>query len=338
MALTLAELCAGTEKDYGMTLIAGEKGIDNMVQWVHYIEGGEVPRFLHGYELVFTTGMENHNTDWLIKFAEKLHEYRACGFVINLGPYVKDVPSEVIDYCNRVNLPLYTIPWETRIIDITYEMCHHIVTDEKQSRNVADTFIYAINNPLREEKYKPELEKIGFVDGEPYEVAALRLDIEKDRLETIERMAKYNAIRRLNRYTERHSVFTLEPVIMIICQGIEHSDFEKEIRELAESLKGPCKGKAAAGTAASETNGSRIYKSYRCACDIVKISLEKGEVFNRYEDMGVYKILMAADDKGCLKSYCDEFLGPIREYDAKNNTDYLDTLRLYLENLSLIHI
>ena len=86
MALTLAELCAGTEKDYGMTLIAGEKGIDNMVQWVHYIEGGEVPRFLHGYELVFTTGMENHNTGWLIKFAEKLHEYRACGFVISLGP------------------------------------------------------------------------------------------------------------------------------------------------------------------------------------------------------------------------------------------------------------
>lgn len=336
MALTLAELCAGTEKDYGMTLIAGEKGIDNMVQWVHYIEGGEVPRFLHGYELVFTTGMENHNTGWLIKFAEKLHEYRACGFVINLGPYVKDVPSEVIDYCNRVSLPLYTIPWETRIIDITYELCHHIVTDEKQSRNVADTFIYAINNPLREEKYKPELEKIGFVDGEPYEVAALKIDMDKEKLESAERVAKYNAIRRLNKYTQRHSVFSLESVIIIICQGIEQSIFEKEIKELAESLKELCDGKIAAGTAVSETNGSKIYKAYRCACDVVKISLTKGEIFNKYSDMGVYKILMAADDKECLKNYCDEFLGALRDYDEKNNTDYLNTLRLYLENDSSI--
>lgn len=336
MALTLAELCAGTEKDYGMKLIAGEKGVDNMVQWVHYIEGGEVPRFLHGYELVFTTGMENHNTGWLIKFAEKLHDYRACGFVINLGPYVKDIPHDVIEYCNEVNLPLYTIPWETRIIDITYEMCHHIVTDEKQSRNIADTFIYAINNPLREEKYKPELEKIGFIDGEAYEVAALKMDIEKEKLEVAERMAKYNAIRRLNKYTERHSVFTLESVIMIICQGIGQKEFEKEIEELAESLKGLCGGRVAAGTAASETNGSKIYKSYRCACDIVKISLEKGEVFNRYDDMGIYKILMAADDKEILKNYYNEFLGPVKEYDQKNNTDYIDTLRLYLENDSSI--
>ena len=69
MALTLAELCLDTKKDYGMTLIAGEKGIDNMVQWVHYIEGGEAPRFLHGYELVFTTGMENRDTGWLLNFA-----------------------------------------------------------------------------------------------------------------------------------------------------------------------------------------------------------------------------------------------------------------------------
>lgn len=334
MALTLAELCAGTEKDYGMRLIAGEKGIDNMVRWVHYIEGGEVPRFLHGYELVFTTGMENHDTDWLIKFAERLHEYGACGFVINLGPYVKNVPSEVMEYCDRVGLPLYTIPWETRIVDITYEMCHHIVIDEKQSRNVADTFIYAINNPLRSDKYAPELEKAGFAEGEPYRLAAIRLDEDREKQEGAERMARYNAIRRLNKYTERHSVFYLEPDIVIICQGIDAGDFEREIRELAEGLKDT--ENIAAGTAGGENSGSKLYRAYRRACGIAKVSMEKGQIFNRYADMGVYRILMAAEDRDSLKDYCDDFLGPLREYDEKNGTDYRDTLRLYLENDSSI--
>ena len=64
MALTLEELCRNSENDYGMMLIAGEKGTDNIVQWVHYIEGGEVPRFLHGYELVFTTGIAHQDTGW----------------------------------------------------------------------------------------------------------------------------------------------------------------------------------------------------------------------------------------------------------------------------------
>lgn len=336
MALTLAELCAGTEKDYGMKLIAGQRGLDNMVRWVHYIEGGEVPRFLHGYELVFTTGMENHDTDWLIKFAEKLHEYGACGFVINLGPYVRDIPPEVMAYCDRVNLPLYTIPWETRIVDITYEMCHHIVTDEKQSRNIADTFIYAINNPLRAEKYVPELEKAGFAEGEAYQTAALRIETEGEMLESAERTARYNAIRRLNKYTERHTVFHLEQNLMIICQGMAQEDFEREIMELAEGLRELFGGRTSAAAAEEETAASRLSRACRCACDMVKISMDKGEIFNRYADMGVYKLLMAAEDKTSLRDYCQEFLGPVEGYDRKNGTDYMDTLKLYLENDSSI--
>ena len=173
MALTLEELCAGTENEYGMKLIAGKNGTDNMVRWVHYIEGGETPRFLHGYELIFTTGMENQYSTWLLKFAEKLHEYGACGLVINIGPYVGDVPEDVREYCDKVSLPLYTIPWETRIVDITYEMCHHIVTDEKQSRSVAESVIYAINNPMKKEDCAAELENAGFSDSMPTEVADL---------------------------------------------------------------------------------------------------------------------------------------------------------------------
>lgn len=338
MALTLAELCLDTEKDYGMTLIAGEKGIDNMVQWVHYIEGGEAPRFLHGYELVFTTGMENRDTGWLLNFAERLHEYGACGFVINLGPYIKAVPSEVIEYCNSVNLPLYTIPWETRIVDITYEFCHHIITDEKQSRSMAETFIYAINNPLKEESYKPELGKYGFCDGDEYAVAAVKLNVnDKERRESMERMARYNLVRRLNRYTARHSIFTVDRIMFVICQGIEEADFEEQLKKQASALNAAFpEDRAFIGVSPYVKDSGLLFKSYRRSRDVVRLAESFEKQFLRYADTGMFKLLMAVDDKESIHDYYNDCLGNLIEYDNKNKTDYLDTLRCYLENDSSI--
>ena len=338
MALTLAELCLDTKKDYGMTLIAGEKGIDNMVQWVHYIEGGEAPRFLHGYELVFTTGMENRDTEWLLNFAERLHEYGACGFVINLGPYIKEVPTEVIEYCNSVNLPLYTIPWETRIVDITYEFCHHIITDEKQSRGMAETFIYAINNPLKEEGYKPELEKYDFYDGEGYAVAAVKLNVnDKERRESMERMARYNLVRRLNRYTARHSIFTVDRLMFVICQGIEEADFEEQLKKQASALNAAFpEDSAYIGVSPSVKDSGLLFKSYRRACDVVRLAESYEKQFLRYADTGMFKLLMMVDDKESIQEYYNDCLGKLIEYDNKNKTDYLDTLRCYLNNDSSI--
>ncbi|MEA4971672.1 MAG: PucR family transcriptional regulator ligand-binding domain-containing protein [Candidatus Metalachnospira sp.] len=338
MALTLAELCRNSENDYGMMLIAGEKGIDNIVQWVHYIEGGEVPRFLHGYELVFTTGIAHQDTDWLIQFAKKLFEYGACGFVINLGPYVRNIPRELINYCNSVNFPLYTIPWETRIVDITYEFCHHIITDEKLSKGKAEMFIYAINNPQQESTYKSILEKSGFVDGETFLMAAVSLKVNNpERRESAERMTKYNIGRRLNVYTDRHSIFDMDKFILVVCQGMGQNDFETEIKSQAEILKNSfIKDGIYIGIAPYEKDSALLRKAYKRVCDVIKLAESFNSEFMRYSDTGIYKLLMAIDDKSNLRDYYNECLGALLEYDVKNGTDYISTLRCYLENESSI--
>ncbi len=338
MALTLTELCAGTQKNYGMVLIAGKGGVNNVVQWVYYIEGGETPRFLHGYELVFTTGMENNNTEWLIRFTKKLHEYGACGLVVNLGPYVKDVPQEVIDYCNTVNLPLYTIPWETRIVDITYELCHHIITDEKINKNRADTFIFAINNPLKEEVYKPELEKEGFTDGEKYAFAAVKIDTANEEIrENIVRSLRYSMAGILNGFTRKYSIVDMDKYVIVVCQGISAADFENSIKEQTEVLNGTFSDRGIyAGIAPYETDGNKLSKAYRLACGTAKLAKSYNKIFLCYDAIGMYKLLMEVDEKSSLMNYYEDCLGKLIEFDRKNNTDYLNTLRCYLENESSV--
>ena len=72
MALTIARICANTEKTYGMKLIAGRAGLENYVRWVHIVEDSEVPDFMHGNELVFTTGIAHFGNEWLLDFVTGL--------------------------------------------------------------------------------------------------------------------------------------------------------------------------------------------------------------------------------------------------------------------------
>ena len=57
MAVTLDKLYISIEEKYNMKLVAGKDGLKNVIRWVHMVEDSEVPNFLHGNELIFTTGI-----------------------------------------------------------------------------------------------------------------------------------------------------------------------------------------------------------------------------------------------------------------------------------------
>ena len=121
MSITLKKLCSDTETKYSLKLIAGKGGMGNAVRWVHMVEDRQVPDFLHGSELIFTTGIGHIGRDSLLEYVKRLKQHNAVGVVINIGPYLTEVPEEVIEYCDRENFPLFTLPWKIYIIDITYD-------------------------------------------------------------------------------------------------------------------------------------------------------------------------------------------------------------------------
>lgn len=127
MAVTLGSLCGKAGYLYGMRVIAGKEGMSNIVQWVHTVEDIEVSDFLHGGELIFTTGIANKGQDWMLPFVKKLIEKHVSGLVLNIGPYIKAIPAKVISYCNENNFPLMDIPWKTRIVDISRDFCNQII-------------------------------------------------------------------------------------------------------------------------------------------------------------------------------------------------------------------
>ena len=51
-----------------------------------------------------------------------------------------------------------------------------------------------------------------------------------------------------------------------------------------------------------------------------------------YADLGIYKVLFGVRDPSILSDYVESTLGVLMEYDQKNNTDYMRTLRVYLDS------
>ena len=175
MSIILKQLCSDTETKYNLKLIAGKNGMTNTVRWVHMVEDRQVPDFLHGGELVFTTGIGHIGKDPLLAFVKRLIKHGASGVVVNIGPYLASVPQEVIDYCNEENFPLFTLPWSVYIIDITYDFCRRIIENEKIETTAAEAFKSIILAPEQGKKYYSFLEQHGFGKAAGYRVFTLNL-------------------------------------------------------------------------------------------------------------------------------------------------------------------
>ena len=108
MALTLRELLAHSSHQNDIKIIAGTLGLNRHCRWIHVVEDDDVPNFLHGNELIFTTGIgiSSKPVFSLMKFVETLLSRNCCGWVLNIGPYITEVPRELIEICNVKCMPL----------------------------------------------------------------------------------------------------------------------------------------------------------------------------------------------------------------------------------------
>ena len=192
MAITLEKLCEGCESKYQMELVAGKGGLGNTVRWVHMVEDREVPDFLHGNELIFTTGIGHiSGEDRLTAFVRNLKEREASGVVINIGPYISHIPDHVLKYCDQNDFPIFTLPWKVHVIDITYDFCSRIIENEKNEVSLADAFRRVIRENRYISDYHDVFAKAGFTDVMNLKIAAINF-FQKD-VNTTDRVVRNNS-------------------------------------------------------------------------------------------------------------------------------------------------
>jgi len=86
-----------------------------------------------------------------------------------------------------------------------------------------------------------------------------------------------------------------------------------------------------AGISANDLGIRSLPRNYKRAIALLRIE-RQGQAILSYRNSGLFKLLIEIEDTKVLKRFYEETLGQMEAYDEKNATDYLLTLKFYLDN------
>lgn len=335
MAIELERLM-NKVKHMDMTLLAGKGGIHNLVSWVHMVETSEATDFLEGGEIAFTTGLAIHSSEDLFRLVEKMIERKVSALVVNIGPYIESVSSDVIDYCDENNFPLFTVPWKIHLAEIIRLFCFAITKSDQKELEIAAGFKNAIIFPKQEELYVVSLSQRNFHVHWTY--TAIVIHVSSKSKELLPRMKNLSSsLINHMKYTFRDFTFFENNLEIIgVCANYTIESLRAFVQEMTVFLRSIlAKDESFTLGVGKQTRSIRcLYKSYNQALSIQKLQENKkiDPDLCFYNDFGIYKLLMGIEDKEILFDFYQNSIAPIIDYDEKNNSDLYETLRCYLSN------
>jgi hypothetical protein len=336
MPITLGKLCENAENLYGMKLLAGSAGLDSFVRWVYAVEDTEKLSFLHGNELVLTTGIAHSGAKWLGDFVRHLHVNNAAGLVFNIGPYVDTLPRQVIDYCEDHGMPLFTVSRAESLSEMTFDFCHRIVTNEEKDADLVAALKSLIFEPSDDKEYNYTLPKCDFLQSAMYCVTAFHVmpQAENDAdLQSLESLAQ----RILNKTGNPFSLFIQDKMLIAVLEDFSAKQIENFVSELRQSYDADHKGnRISAGISPAGAGYSFVTDGYHKAITALKVADARCESFLYFDSLDIYKLLAAVGNHRVLKEMYEESLGELERFDKENGTDYMDALRCYLEHNSSV--
>ncbi|MEE1342134.1 MAG: PucR family transcriptional regulator ligand-binding domain-containing protein [Lachnospiraceae bacterium] len=333
MAVTVNHLYKNATKLYKMKLIAGKGGLNHLVQWVHIIEDEDVSKFLHGQELVFTTGILLKEKGQLLEFTKKLYASDVSAFLVNLGPNIATVPNEVIQYCNEVELPLFVMPWETPMVDVTRDFCHRIMKHDAKEDNLVTTLKNIIFKIGDVETQIQQMERSGFDRDSTFTFVAIMLEEEKsyhqgEKMDKIARSAEEAGRNIQDTYLSFHHKGAL--VVVLVDYKKEKIDqFIHDFSSLAAWRLGEDSKKLKLGISQNIQGISKQEENLSKAIAAMFISGKEHKVLY-YDALDIYKLLISIKDRNVLKECYQEIIGKLRQYDKENETDLCDFLKVYI--------
>lgn len=332
MSITVGKLFGNGAVLYQMKLLAGQKGLNNLVEWVHIIENDEVSRFLHGNEVVLTSGILNKSEGWLLEYTKRLYNAGTSAFVVNIGPYTKSIPDEVIKYCNDVEMPLYTIPWETRMVDITRDICYRIIQSEEVEISIATTIKNIIFKIGDLETHILQMERYGYLRDSNFCFIVMSYENEKDSHEELN-------MNKIKMYSERiarsiHELYISFPyneywVLLLVNYG--NYDINNFVNTFFKNWN-QSSGKVHMGISENKAGIKIQAENFSNAFTAMTMARKKDKEVVFYDKLDIYKLLLNTKDKDILKEYYENTLGKLEKYDQENNTDLVSFLYMYLKN------
>lgn len=339
MALTVQSIFNLVKNKYKLSLIAGKEGLSKSISWIYYTEDSSTIEWIRGGELAITLGVnferqiENKGeksknlTEFLSAFIEKFVDYNASALIINTGKYIQNIPEEIISLCNKLNFPLFTMPWEIHTIDIMEEVGNLIATERQNSATSESFFYNAIFSPKTLDKNK--ILDTTFFDAKEFSIVLVEIKMNKFNgdNEAIKRYVNFSFNQKLNLPQNSFvSIIHNQKIIYVLKENFLQT--AKLIARTAANDKFFYESRASISDFSSSLED--LPSLYEHA--LYALELNDGvNILNEYNNLGIYKILVDVKNKKTLEQMYQKTLGKLEVLSPDKLKDYLKTLELYLK-------
>jgi purine catabolism regulator len=124
--LTVRELL----RDLDVRLLAGDRGVDVPVRWVHISELLDPTPWLSGGELLLTTGMQLDGDADSREFVARLADHQLAGLGFGTGFRHDAVPAGLLEVAAERDFPVFEVPYEVPFIAITEAAFTRLVNEQ----------------------------------------------------------------------------------------------------------------------------------------------------------------------------------------------------------------
>lgn len=338
MAIFLQDIYEETKDIYGLKLICGSKGLQNRMRWVYISEDTDTSAFLNSGELIITTGVNStHQKDWLKLLIQGLIKQNTCGLIINTGKYLyqEDITPDIQAICEKADYPLFIMPWETHIYDITHDYYNRIFVDTEIHHQLDTAFSNIIYNPAETTTASRSLTILsehGYTDWTYYTICYLAFTFQS---EDYDKSTNGNLLTKLEEvirelYSDSYLLSGRGYYLLILPEQSENIKRTQLTKRLTEYRHLHSDYELYMGIGSTVYHINELAFSFLHSQAAMKFAKYKKEPLYAYDDMGFYKLLLSVSDTKVLKNYLQEQLGALLEYDKAHHSNYTETLYYYL--------
>ena len=323
MGITLKQLYDQTKIKFKLSVLAANDYMDREVSRLYYMEDTKISGWTRHGELIVSTLMTYHTEHRLKEFIDSFLPYDPPGIMINLGGYIDEIPKSIIDYCEKIHMPLLVFPWEIYLQDIMQTFTNIIFEAQQKEQGISSLFSCAIFNSNDSSSYETALIDHGFDHKFPYHIAVLKTSD----LSEVEYHFFRSELSKLCKnliYCQKDEQLIM--VFYLLKESMIRSNIEAVIKECRKAFKSTL---FEIGIGSQVLEFQRLKQSYDRAliCQML-CDRSKSHILS-FESLGILGILITSDP-AVLQNFYRKTLGAITDYDHKNGTDYTKTLQSYI--------
>lgn len=118
----------------GARIVAGHKGIGNVMRWVNIMEILDMPGSVQEHELLITTAYNMEDEQKHKDLLAHLKARGACGIAIQPGYYISAIPTYILREAERLDFPVIELPHDLTFSHITHVLLECIADRERDQQ------------------------------------------------------------------------------------------------------------------------------------------------------------------------------------------------------------